>query len=79
MGLVWILFIIFLSSLWLWNPSGLVGARWHCLVVLATLHALSCLIVGSLLDQYEPGPRPPYYINNLPFVHFHFKPIHTNL
>ena len=52
-------------SVWVWCPSGVVGASWHCLVGLATLHALSCPIVGSLLDQSELGPHPSCYINSL--------------
>ncbi|KAB1221130.1 hypothetical protein CJ030_MR3G024375 [Morella rubra] len=40
------------------------GPIWHCLVSLGALHALSCPIVGSLLDQREPRPRPPPYIRN---------------
>ncbi|KAJ6987966.1 hypothetical protein NC653_021032 [Populus alba x Populus x berolinensis] len=76
MGGLFGFFYHFPWSVWVWCPSGVVGASWHCLVGLATLHALSCPIVGSLLDQSELGPHPSYYINSLPFLHFHFKQTH---
>lgn len=49
---------------WCWGkgflPAQVEGGAHlgHCLVGLGALHALSCPIVGSLLDQREPGPHP---------------------
>lgn len=58
---------------WCWGNGFLPGQvggggahLGHCLEGLGALHALSCPIVGSLLDQREQGPHPltlrPYII-----------------